>query len=524
MNFGFVIDNRKCIGCHACTLACKAEHEVPIGVNRTWVKYVEKGEYPNTQRLFSVLRCNHCSDAPCVTICPTTALHTRDDGIVDFDNQRCIGCKGCMQACPYDALYIDPETFTAAKCNYCAHRIDIGLEPACVNVCPTHAIISGDMENADSEISLLLSRQKVQVRKPEKGTLPKLFYINGDELSLVPTEAEKQQNYLWSQQTSGVGHYTGDTQETAFSPVPKDPLHSSKEEEVNSSLQKKARRVYDAPDKGVLWKWEVSAYVLTKAIASGVFLLAFGLQWIQPISSELIWFTGGSALFFLMVTSLLLIKDLDQPKRFLYVVLRPQWKSWLVRGAYILMGYGLFLTLWLGAHFFQQPLAFSMFSWLGALFAFGASVYTAFLFAQAKGRDFWQSPLLAFHMLNHSLLGGCAFFLIFSPFWEPLSRCVPWLVRGLMVGIFLALLFVFFELNTAHATQDTQKTIQKITRGSFKWHFWGGMILFGLVAPFGLLLLNSSPIMAAIASILVFTGLWCALQIWVLAPQQIPLS
>jgi len=168
MNYGFIIDNRKCIGCHACTVACKAEHEVPVGVNRTWVKYIEKGTFPDTRRLFSVMRCNHCADAPCVEICPVTALYTRSDGIVDFDSRRCIGCKACTQACPYDALYMHPDEHTAAKCNYCSHRTDIGLEPACVNVCPEHAIISGDMDNPASEISQLLAREVVQVRKPER--------------------------------------------------------------------------------------------------------------------------------------------------------------------------------------------------------------------------------------------------------------------------------------------------------------------------------------------------------------------
>src|SRR5262245_51950319 len=105
MNYGFIIDNRKCIGCHACTVACKQEHDLPIGVNRTWVKYIEKGEFPNTRRVFSVQRCNHCADAPCVEICPVSALWTRKDGIVDFDGDRCIGCKACMQQCPYDAIY-----------------------------------------------------------------------------------------------------------------------------------------------------------------------------------------------------------------------------------------------------------------------------------------------------------------------------------------------------------------------------------------------------------------------------------
>ena len=87
VNYGFVIDNRSCIGCHACTVACKSEHDVPIGVNRTHVKYIEKGTFPNSSREFSVHRCNHCEDAPCVTICPTTALFTRPDGIVDFAHQ-----------------------------------------------------------------------------------------------------------------------------------------------------------------------------------------------------------------------------------------------------------------------------------------------------------------------------------------------------------------------------------------------------------------------------------------------------
>src|SRR5260370_36466170 len=97
---------RRCIGCHACSVACKAEHEVPLGVPRTWVKDVEKGGFPETRRTFTVTRCNHCEDAPCVGICPTTALFTRPDGIVDFDPPRCIGCKDCVQCHPYEGVCI----------------------------------------------------------------------------------------------------------------------------------------------------------------------------------------------------------------------------------------------------------------------------------------------------------------------------------------------------------------------------------------------------------------------------------
>ncbi|MCI5081725.1 MAG: 4Fe-4S dicluster domain-containing protein, partial [Saprospiraceae bacterium] len=360
MKYGFVIDNRKCIGCHACTTACKSEHDVPVGVNRTWVKQVEKGEFPHTRRLFSVMRCNHCTDAPCVEICPTEALYVREDGIVDFNNDRCIGCKSCMQACPYDALYINPENHTAAKCNYCAHRIDIGLEPACVNVCPEHAIISGDMENPESEISQLLGREQVSVRKAAKGTQPNLFYINGDEASLNPIATEKSDDYFWNAQTRGVGHFAKAAEKMAYSngdviqaimengqQVKGKEVHERGPAKSIDVLMNKPRRVYDSPDKGILWGWEVSGYVLTKAISTGVFLVLF-MGWLlgtTGMAEATNWWTYGLGLGFLAATGVLLIMDLDRPDRFLYVLLRPHWGSWLVKGGYSITLYGGFLTL-----------------------------------------------------------------------------------------------------------------------------------------------------------------------------------
>src|SRR6266851_329987 len=152
-HYGFAIDLRKCIGCHACTIACKAEHEIPIGVNRCWVKTVEEGTFPATRRFFFPVLCNQCDEAPCARICPTNALFKRPDGIVDLHGDVCVGCRACMIACPYDQLFIDPNTHTAEKCNFCANRVENELLPACVSVCPTECRIFGDLDDPTSEVA-----------------------------------------------------------------------------------------------------------------------------------------------------------------------------------------------------------------------------------------------------------------------------------------------------------------------------------------------------------------------------------
>jgi len=541
MKYGFVIDNRKCIGCHACTTACKSEHDVPVGVFRTWVKQVEKGEYPYTRRVFSVMRCNHCTDAPCVEICPVEALEIRSDGIVDFDKDRCIGCKSCMQACPYDALYIDPETHTAAKCNYCAHRIDIGLEPACVNVCPEHAIISGDMDNPSSEISQLLGREMVTVRKAEKGTNPNLFYINGDQASLNPTATVKPSSTMWSAQTRGVGHFAKETEKLAFdnsdlvtATLSASGAGISQQELENKTggfksvdvVMGKNRRVYDTPDKGLLWGWEVSTYVWTKAISAGVFLVAFIallLGHVQDDPSSLWYWTIGVSLAFLVLTTIFLVMDLDQPKRFLYVILRPQWKSWLVRGGYSLTLFGGFLTLVGVALFTQVQAALLPLLWLTALLAVLTAVYTAFLFAQAKGRDFWQSPTLALHMLVHSIMAGAAVFGIIGLFTDSLNISADYLSMCLISGIAFNLLTILVELVTTHPTEDAKLVVKMITTGQYASLFWVGVILIGNLLPLAILVSGIGMAMP-IAGILVLAGIYFTEKVWVEAPQRIQLS
>lgn len=542
MKYGFVIDNRKCIGCHACTTACKSEHQVPVGVNRTWVKQVEKGEFPNTRRLFSVMRCNHCTDAPCVEICPVEALYFRDDGIVDFDKDRCIGCKSCMQACPYDALYIDPESHTAAKCNYCAHRIDIGLEPACVNVCPEHAIISGDMENPDSEIATLLARQQTKVRKPDKGTVPNLFYIDADDLSLQPSATERSANYFWNSQSLGVGHYAKEAEKMAFSngdlisavmEVNGQTATAGELAENGSAksvdvLMGKGRRVYDAPDKGILWGWEVSAYVWTKAIAAGAFLVPFlcwVMGWIDTLQPAM-WWGLGIGVAFLGLTGALLVKDLDRPDRFLNVLLRPQWGSWLVKGGYAITVYGGLLTFLAVANWLEWATIIPVLMWGTGLTAVIVAVYTAFLFAQAKGRDFWQSPTLSIHMLLHSFMAGAAVFGILSLFIDYSMVWIPYLRLVLLYAIPLNLAVMLVELTTTHSTQDAKLTVDMITKGIYKNRFWAGVVLVGNIIPWALLWLTGFDfsLILTCSGVLTLIGIYLTEHIWVEAPQRIPLS
>ena len=538
MNFGFVIDNRNCIGCHACTVACKSEHDVPIGVNRTWVKYVEKGQFPDTRRVFSVMRCNHCENAPCVEICPTQALYTRPDGIVDFNNERCIGCKSCTQACPYDAIYIDPENHTAAKCNYCSHKVDNGIQPACVTVCPTEAIISGDLDDPGSKIANLVARQQVTARKPEKGTRPKLFYIEGDDVSLKPLETEHSGQSLWGSQESGVGHHSGKDHGHSVSfgagnpensRNPSNPGNIENSVPLNGGLSggsRPSRRVYDAPSKGILWGWEVAGYILTKALAAGILGMPLLLNQLGlvSLSSEMLWITSLVSLIFLAATGVLLIKDLDQPSRFLYVLLRPHWKSWLVRGGYTITVYGGLVTLMGAAHFFGYAEMAEWFVWPVLVLSILLAIYTAFLFAQAKGRDFWQSPLLILHMLLHAVVGGCAALLLAGFLWEPITPMIPYLQNILIGGLVVQVFSLGAELIIPHPTEDSHRTVKIITRGFFKSQFWFGVILVGSLLPFLMLLWSTTPLMLALAGILVLIGIWYSVRIWVVAPQMIPLS
>ncbi len=179
--WAMVIDSSRCIGCQSCAVACKRENKVPLGVFRTWVKSVEKGRFPDVSRGHLPINCNQCEDPVCVSVCPVKATYQREDGIVLVDPHRCIGCRYCKAACPYEVRYLDPQKHMISKCFFCHHRLDAGLLPACVEACPTKARIIGNRNDPKSAISRIIATRRVQSLLPEHGTGPQVFYLDLDE-------------------------------------------------------------------------------------------------------------------------------------------------------------------------------------------------------------------------------------------------------------------------------------------------------------------------------------------------------
>jgi Fe-S-cluster-containing dehydrogenase component/formate-dependent nitrite reductase membrane component NrfD len=505
VQYGFAIDQRTCIGCHACTVACKTEHEIPVGQFRTWVKYVDKGEYPATTREFGVMRCNHCTDAPCIAICPTNALFKRDDGIVDFDNQQCIGCKSCMQACPYDALYIDEDTHTAAKCNFCAHRIDQGLEPACVVVCPTESIWVGDLDDAESGIRKFLSIEPVQTRTPEQKTGPNVFYVGASEAVLNPLAAPVDDTYIWANP---------------------DPQRAENRDDFAVDSVTRARTTLNTAHPRP-WGWKVWSYLWTKSVAAGAVLVAAFLLVVDQAPTDLTAVVAPLlGAVFAAVPAVLLISDLKRPERFYYLLTKPNPTSWLVWGGVILGVFAAVVGLWfLGGVFGADALVEAM-AWPAIPAAVLTAGYTAFLFGQAEGRDLWQSPVLFWHLQAQALMAGTGALLVAAPFLDASDGTVAALAITFTVATAAHLLMLLVELGGKHSTRNAEVAAHIIVRGRYAKTFWYGSVLLSLLVLAGGLAMSmgASAWLGVLVGLVVQVPLLAYESVFVKAAQDVPLS
>ncbi len=175
--YAMVIDRKRCIGCMACVTACKAENNIAEELYRTRVIEIVEGAFPNFRMELRPELCNHCENAPCVSSCPTGASHKRKDGIVMVHKNRCVGCKACLAACPYDARFIDTTSGAADKCTFCEHRIKDGKEPACVTTCLGKSRIFGDLDDPKSIVKKMLAENRTEVPIKKANTRPRVFYL-----------------------------------------------------------------------------------------------------------------------------------------------------------------------------------------------------------------------------------------------------------------------------------------------------------------------------------------------------------
>jgi Fe-S-cluster-containing dehydrogenase component/formate-dependent nitrite reductase membrane component NrfD len=584
--FAWVIDQTSCIGCHACTTACKQENEVPLGVNRTWVKYVETGTFPQTRRQIAVLRCNHCAEPPCVEVCPTSAMVRRPDGIVDFDTSRCIGCKACLQACPYDAIYIDPEEHVAEKCNFCAHRVDRGLLPACVVVCPTESLVFGDLDDPASRASRLVSNRPTTVRRAEQGTQPKAFYLGASEAALDPLVPVHETGYMWSDRRTGgakdhtarIAAWRTTTDEvdllamarangagaprSARAPLPMlspdalalGALRAPGASGVGASgaataapmarfgatggrragdppatlRMPKARVAYDVFHPRP-WGWKVALYLWTKGFGAGAFGLVFlaaALGLAAPgqlvrLAAAFVSLTGVG------LTALLLVWDLKRPERFLTILYRPQWRSWLTIGAFVLIGYSGLLGLWfLGTWFGLDEGLLTALGWPSAVLAVLAALYSAFLLGQCEARDLWQSPTLIVVLLAQATILGAASLLAIGLLTGAPAAIVELgrlaLAAGAAVNVAA---LVLGEATVEHPTPNARAAAHLLVRGPYRTNFWlGGVVAAGVVPlTVALAVPVAGPLLGAAAIVAAAGLLWYELG-FIAAGQAVPIS
>jgi formate-dependent nitrite reductase membrane component NrfD len=439
-----------------------------------------------------------------------------------------------MQACPYDALYIDPHDNTAQKCNYCVHRVEIGIEPACVVVCPEKAIIAGDLDDPGSRIAAMVASGDLTQRAVERGTKPNLWYKGAELANIEPLAATRSNDGGIWRDPAGIENSWLDVDLSGSDTETTTPSRRVTDDAGHP-------RVVYANDFPMPWGWRVSSYFLTKAISAGIAIAAlvavlFGVaiesMWMRVTAPSL----GG---VLLLLTGVLLVWDLKRPDRFYYLLTRGNPSSWLVRGSWILTAQAIAFAVWFLAGAFEQEGIVKGAIWVSAIIGLATAGYTAFLFGQARGRPLWNGPLLVWHMIAAAFAVGGGISLIASLVSE--TRAVaaseaPLTLGNLALGteaFTWTMLIGATGLGIIALVEAVQKhgpdaavAYHHMTRGSFAFEYWVGLV-FCVISPTisaVAVLLGTPPVVGAAAGLAAMIGVWMVDDAFVKAGQSVPLT
>jgi formate-dependent nitrite reductase membrane component NrfD len=380
-----------------------------------------------------------------------------------------------------------------------------------VIVCPTEAIKVGDLDDPNSEVSRIVARDDTAVRAPEQNTKPKVYYRGADQAALDPTRtAIANDGMIWADTT---------------------PHHPTVPVKLGTKPTDEAgvvgRTAYTTAHP-ITWKSKVSGYLVTKAIAAGVMLVAallvlLGHSDAQAAVGVVPPVVAG---IFLGLTGVLLVVDLKQPTRFHYLLARGNPTSWLVKGAYVLMVFALVCGLWFLAGVAKADSLIEILAIPAAIGAAGAAGYTAYLFAQCEGRDLWQTPLLLPTLLAQAVTAGAATYTLLDLVLDvPEPRAVHW---TLLAGVAATASLIAIEL-TSHGTRHVELAVHAMTSGEYAVRFWWGGVVLGLLVPAALIIVVlaadlAGPAVPAIAGLAAMLGMFAYEDSFVRAGQSVPLS
>jgi formate-dependent nitrite reductase membrane component NrfD len=383
--------------------------------------------------------------------------------------------------------------------------VDVGHDPTCVNVSPTQEIVAVDLHHHRSRIAQLVARSDTRVRAPEQGTRPKVHYKGADEACLDPLRTRiLDDGMIWADVRPG------HPSPPAGAPVV-------------------ARTAYTT-EHPPTWGAHVSGYLTTKAVSAGAILVAaMAVAAGHGAQRALIGVLAPVvALVFVAATGALLVADLHQPRRFLYLLTRPQWRSWLVRGAWVLLAHSALAALWLLGGLVDPAGLVRGVAAPAAVAAALAAGYTAWLFGQCEGRDLWQTPLLLPLLLAQAVSAGAGALLVVAPFVDRPQSLTTLLYRLLLAGVAAQALLAFAEL-TSRGSVHVELAVREMTRGEGAVRFWLGGVALGMLVPavltaVALAVGGPAAPLGILAGLCAVVGLWAYEDAFVRAGQAVPLS